>query len=689
MKKNVKIIYVIGLLAVFSFVARAQEAIISLDSLNNWVAANLKSINDTAVIYQKAHRALYLSIKEKNPDAMIKAWHSLSIYHENYGSIDSSIYYMEVLRDYYAENADTASLANAYLEISILYDAQAGYADAMQQVFAALALYEATGDQKGIAKCYTNICDLLYYEDKYAESVEYCNKAIVIQQKIDAEIDLATSYRFKASSLLFMDGELENALSTINKAIEIFEKYEDRQYSQMACINGRGNILKYMGRYDEAIADYTSNYEKSIAMGIERYTIPSLGNIGHVYVMQGKYREALPYNLEAIEIMKRSGETKNLWENYMHVSDIYANIGDYQNAYDYNKLYSDAYAAYLSTIIDRLESEAQIKYETAKKDEMISSQENTIANQRKIQILYISIGLLLLASLAGMIQSRIRIRRKQRLIETSKAKLQESLENLKATQSQLIHAEKMASLGELTAGIAHEIQNPLNFVNNFSEVNSELIDELSEELEKGNFEEVNAITKDIKENELKINHHGKRADAIVKGMLQHSRANTGQKEPTDINALADEYLRLAFHGLRAKDKSFNADFSFKSDDSLPKINVVAQDIGRVLLNLINNAFYTVAEKAKQNVEGYKPMVIVSTKNLDEKIEIRVKDNGNGITEEVKDKIFQPFFTTKPTGQGTGLGLSMSYDIITKGHGGNLTMETKNGQGTTFIIHIPV
>jgi signal transduction histidine kinase len=247
----------------------------------------------------------------------------------------------------------------------------------------------------------------------------------------------------------------------------------------------------------------------------------------------------------------------------------------------------------------------------------------------------------------------------------------------------------MASLGELTAGIAHEIQNPLNFVNNFSEVNKELIDEMKEEIAKGNFDEVKAISNDIKKNEEKISHHGKRADAIVKGMLQHSRSSSGVKEPTDINALADEYLRLAYHGLRAKDKSFNAKFETHLDKSMGQINIVAQDIGRVLVNLINNAFYAVSEKKKQTDAGYEPTVTVVTKNLGNKVEIMVKDNGAGMPPKILEKIFQPFFTTKPTGQGTGLGLSLSYDIITKGHGGEIKVNTKENEGTDFTIHIPI
>jgi signal transduction histidine kinase len=272
------------------------------------------------------------------------------------------------------------------------------------------------------------------------------------------------------------------------------------------------------------------------------------------------------------------------------------------------------------------------------------------------------------------------------VIEVEKIRLENALEHLKAAQSQLIQSEKMASLGELTAGIAHEIQNPLNFVNNFSEVNKELLVEMKDEIDQGNLNEVKAIADDVIENQEKINHHGKRADAIVKGMLQHSRSSSGVKEPTDINALADEYLRLAYHGLRAKDKSFNATMKTDFDETIGNINIIPQDIGRVILNLITNAFYVVDEKNKQRPEGYDPTVSVSTKKMGDKVLISVKDNGNGISQKVLDKIFQPFFTTKPTGQGTGLGLSLSYDIV-KAHGGELKVETKEGEGSVFIIKL--
>ena len=342
-------------------------------------------------------------------------------------------------------------------------------------------------------------------------------------------------------------------------------------------------------------------------------------------------------------------------------------------------------------------TEQKNKFESEKKD----------TATRNLVLVGTLLSMLVMATIAAFL-----LWRNNRFKQIANAKLEKAFNNLKSTQSQLIQSEKMASLGELTAGIAHEIQNPLNFVNNFSELNVELLEELQTEmrplLAEGEVG-VTALIDDIKSNSEKINHHGQRAASIVKGMLQHSRSSSATKELTDINALCDEYLRLAYHGLRAKDKSFNAEFKTEFDETIPKVNIVPQDMGRVVLNLINNAFFAVGERGKEEAISHKveaisseekgipsglqltphsPTVTVSTKNLGNKIEITVSDNGTGIPNEIKEKIFQPFFTTKPTGQGTGLGLSLAYDIVTKVHGGKLTVESEQGKGTTFKIEIP-
>jgi signal transduction histidine kinase len=328
-------------------------------------------------------------------------------------------------------------------------------------------------------------------------------------------------------------------------------------------------------------------------------------------------------------------------------------------------------------------------------------EEAALQYRNRLNIYFLLGGLVILIIVTGGLwrrniykqRSYALLQKQKQEIDFQKTKVEKTLEELKSTQAQLIQSEKMASLGELTAGIAHEIQNPLNFVNNFSEVNKEMVDEAAEEINKGNYDEVKIILNDIKDNSQKINFHGKRADGIVKGMLQHSRTSSGQKELTDINKLADEYLRLSYHGMSAKNKSFNAEYKTDFDETIGKINVVPQDIGRVLLNLYNNAFYVVKPPNPPDTSGqalkgedYVPTVTVSTKKRGDKVLISVKDNGNGIPQNILDKIFQPFFTTKPTGQGTGLGLSLAYDII-KAHGGEIKVETKEGEGTTFIIEL--
>jgi signal transduction histidine kinase len=398
-----------------------------------------------------------------------------------------------------------------------------------------------------------------------------------------------------------------------------------------------------------------------------------------VRIKQNRYDEAIILLQQDIERLKNI--RLDILRDYKLIAELYQRTGKGDKA-------AETYAIFIAKQDSLLIEQAKYRSISFEAEQQLNEKELSIAkleNKNKISSLTknFSIGIAtLLLLLAVGVYNRFRNKKKANMV------LEKTLADLKSTQAQLIQSEKMASLGELTAGIAHEIQNPLNFVNNFSEVSNELMDEMKEEIKKSNYEEVIALANDVKQNLEKINHHGKRADAIVKGMLQHSRSSTGQKESTDINALADEYLRLAYHGLRAKDNSFNASYKTDFDPNIGNIHIVPQDIGRVLLNLINNAFYAVDERKRQQQGGYEPTVTVSTKKMADKVEIKVSDNGNGIPQLVLDKIFQPFFTTKPTGQGTGLGLSLSYDII-KAHGGEIKVNTKVGEGTEFIIQLPV
>jgi signal transduction histidine kinase/Tfp pilus assembly protein PilF len=475
------------------------------------------------------------------------------------------------------------------------------------------------------------------------------------------------------------EGKLDSALTLIKKAISTFSDLKDQ--------SGLGRAMKYLGDTYERMGNFdlaANTILQAIAPLKETNDHLHLGlgyiSLSRVYTDLKKNDSALYYAKESLKIFEKRKDPAGKRDAYNLLTSCFDQLGRTDSATVYLKLaksLSDSLSvedrknllAFQDVVVDE-----QAKLEKLEKEK--------IQTKSKIRTYSMIAGLVIL-SLIGLILYRNNKKEKK-----AKIVLEKTLKELKSTQSQLIQSEKMASLGELTAGIAHEIQNPLNFVNNFSDVNKELLAEMNGEIEKGNYDEVKIIAKDVTDNEEKINHHGKRADAIVKGMLQHSRRRSGLKEPTDINKLADEYLRLSYHGLRAKDKSFNATMKTDFDETIGKINIIPQDIGRVVLNLINNAFYAVDEKKKQN-PSFEPIVTVSTKTVKPPsgglgVWISVKDNGNGIPQKILDKIFQPFFTTKPTGQGTGLGLSLSYDIV-KAHGGELKVETKEGIGSEFII----
>jgi signal transduction histidine kinase len=398
--------------------------------------------------------------------------------------------------------------------------------------------------------------------------------------------------------------------------------------------------------------------------------------IAALFQKSGSGDSCLSYAKKALSLAQKGSFTNQVLEAATFLTNYYSVTHNIDSAFAYQ---SAALAARDSLFSQEKQQEFQrlMINEATRQQQLVQDQ---LKYKNKVQLFAFLAGFALLIVVTSIVWRNYLQQRK------AKTKIEEAYSQLKSTQSQLIQSEKMASLGELTAGIAHEIQNPLNFVNNFSEVNKEIIDEASQEVDKGNIVEVKNMLNDIRENEEKINHHGKRADAIVKSMLQHSRASSGKKEPTDINALADEYLRLSYHGLRAKDKDFNATIETDFDESIGEIEVVPQDIGRVLLNLYNNAFYAVSARQKAEGESFKPIVKIQTRKVDSKVEVVVKDNGNGIPQNVVNKIFQPFFTTKPTGQGTGLGLSLSYDII-KAHGGEIKVQSKEGEGAEFIIQL--
>jgi C4-dicarboxylate-specific signal transduction histidine kinase len=393
----------------------------------------------------------------------------------------------------------------------------------------------------------------------------------------------------------------------------------------------------------------------------------------------GQADSALHYAHMVVQGWTYPSEFKNLLEAVSNLAQVYKAKGTKDSAFKYTELSyaikDSIFSAEKDRAVQRIAFEAQLKEEELRA--------NQIEYNSKVQLSVLITGLLVLFLITAILW------RNNRQKQKAKAKIEQAYTELKATQAQLIQKEKMASLGELTAGIAHEIQNPLNFVNNFSEVSVELIDDLKKEAAEGNSAEVIVLANEVADNLQKVVSHGKRADSIVKGMLLHARASTGKKEPVNLKYLTDEYLRLAYQGSRAKDKAFSARIETSFDETIGQVNVVPQDIGRVLLNLFSNALYAVAEKKKKLNGTFEPTVSVSTKREGDSVVIAVKDNGIGMPPTVSEKIFQPFFTTKPTGEGTGLGLSLSYDIITKGHGGELRVESREGEGSEFLVQLPI
>ncbi|HSU29077.1 MAG TPA: ATP-binding protein [Chitinophagaceae bacterium] len=457
-----------------------------------------------------------------------------------------------------------------------------------------------------------------------------------------------------------------------------------------------GDLLLKLNKDEEALA----NYRLGLKEGNYYKDYRSVSNLNirmaNYYKRKNQLDSAIYYGKQGLATAQVLAYKNRIMSASNLLAELYEST-DPKEALKYYKISTAARDSLFS--FQKLQAVENTRMDEKEKLYEINKAKTAYQNKVRLWLMigglavFLSIILILFRNNKQKQKANALLHRQKKEIDLQKEKLQESLDHLKTTQAQLIQSEKMASLGEMSAGIAHEIQNPLNFVNNFSEVNAELIDEWKEETAKGNMQLANKIADDIKENLNKTVEHGKRADAIVKGMLQHTRSGSSAKEPTDINALADEYFRLAYHGLRAKDHSFNVTMKTDFDASIGKINIVPQDIGRVILNLITNAFYAVNEKCltPQPPKGgkYEPIVTVATKSVTplqggRGVMISVKDNGNGIPQKVLDKIFQPFFTTKPTGQGTGLGLSLSYDIV-KAHGGELKVETKEGEGSEFII----
>jgi signal transduction histidine kinase len=604
---------------------------------------------------------------------------------------------------------------------------------AMQYAQQGLKLARQVGDQRGEARTLNRIGTIFRLTGNYDRSLEaHLNSVGVAETNHDIDAlartfnnlgnlyseqknsPKAIDYYRKTNQLAVQLGNLNLqriALSNIGSEYAVLNQLDSALvYTQIAYryalqlkvsdvqieLVNLANIYKRMDRNDLALTYYRKSIPSSIAVKNDRTLSQTYLEMAQVFRTTHQTDSVITYAKHSLKLAQLSGMLTMVQKASILLSEVYELIEPRQ---------SITYLKLASAAKDSLINEEKVKnFQNIEFNERMRLEDTQRLEEayRVRIIMYTLVGGIVVLVLIALIlyrnnrqkQKANRLLQKQRdEINLQRQKAENAFVELRSTQAQLIQKEKLASLGELTAGIAHEIQNPLNFVNNFSEVSTELIDELREgplqHLPDSEKEYAQAITDDLRQNLNKIAHHGGRASAIVKGMLEHSRMGSGEKQLTDINKLADEYLRLAYQGQRAKDKLFNCQLVTSFDPTVPSINIASQDIGRVLLNLYTNAFYAIGQQKKQKGNGYQPTLEVSSCLRNGQVELQVKDNGTGIRESIKDKLFQPFFTTKPTGEGTGLGLSLSYDIVTKGHSGALLVDSQEGNGSAFIVRLPV
>jgi signal transduction histidine kinase len=633
-----------------------------------------------------AREALSLSRQLSYARGEAAAMLTFAFYYRFRGELDSALYYNQQAFQKWQPLKDTAQQLACLYNFSFIHIYRNDYAKAIPYSLQGLRLAEKNQNSKWHILFNTQLGFIFKDLGDYAKARQYYSTGLRQAQKAGDRDGIMHGLNGMAYSFQGM-GMWKEAEEYYGRAIQQAATLHDQRSVNQSTLF-LAEMKEKQGSYKEVISLVYSVLPVFIR---EDYGSGFLG-IAHTllaraHLRSGQFDSAIFYGSKAIPYNRESSQIESGFQASEALAEAYAIKGHYKEAYQYQRL--------SSTYRDSLNKEEEIRRTSALQyTDEIKQKEAAIAlltkneeltrekNEQQRVLLFGTIGGLLLVG--GL---SVFLWRNNRAKQQAYARLQKQQEQLKATQQQLIQQEKMASLGELTAGIAHEIQNPLNFVNNFSSVNKELLTEMEEEMDKRNYGEVKAIVGDIKANEEKIAHHGRRADNIVKGMLLHARSSTGQKELTDINKLAEEYIRLAYQGTRAKDKGFHA--NIETDfDTAGQVPVVPEDIGRVLLNLFNNAFYALQEKKARLNGTFEPLVTVHTKRADNCVQIVVKDNGTGMPSNVTEKVFQPFFTTKPTGEGTGLGLSLSYDIITKGHGGTLSVHSKEGEGSEFVIQLP-
>jgi two-component system, NtrC family, sensor kinase len=665
------------LLLFFSFTCALYPALaqnINIDSLLQ-VAISRKSETKLTASPNRDSLLKLFPLTKSTP-ARLKLIYDI-IYNYGYLNPKQASYYHNKILELTRKENDPVGEAIILSELGETYFQNGDIIKGQKMIVNALNQAEKTGNKRAIGIIYNNRGRC--YPDDINISKSYYQKALQFSQA--SGDDLFVCFELVNLSIKYKKlGKTDSSNYYLMKSFElsVIKNVEQAIPYNLLAIGALQTDSKQKIRYYRAALNMPFTSKDSTHLSF------TLDSIASYYKERGMIDSSLFYAKKAYNTANNlflDRRIKPAWLLAQLYKDRNADSGlKYTNIYYISRdsMYS----------INKTRSSMSLTFNDQQRQREVEAQKKAYKNKWQFYILLIIITFLLVLAVVFWFNTRIK-HKANVVLQNQKKQIQHTLKELKQTQQQLIQSEKMASLGELTAGIAHEIQNPLNFVNNFSEVSIEMLAEMELELNKGDAEEARAIAADIKENLEKIKHHGKRADSIVKGMLQHSRAGSSLREKTDLNKLADEYLRLAYHGLRAKDKTFDTEMKTNFDSALPLINIASQDVGRVLLNLFNNSFYAIQQKQKKGKGDYKPMIKVSTELKEQFAQITVWDNGTGIPANIKDKILQPFFTTKPSGEGTGLGLSLSYDIIVKEHNGKIAIDSKEGEYTAFVVSIPL
>jgi len=665
-----------------------REALVLLEQYPD---ANLES----EILYQKgrAHmwlgeydstRAHALQLEEVAtaagyPKGLAESANLLGTSHALRGEFKQALGHFIRAQEQWEGTDDLRGLGNALNNIGIVQMRMGNYDESLDYYLRALAIWEEIGDPEGLSRVLNNTGNVYRELGSHEEALTFYERGLALKEEIGDRRGMALA--LNNIGIIHIDlGRFDEGLGYYERALEIFEEAGDRNNTGRT-LNNISEVYSGKGDHGRALEYADRSLAIRQELGDKRGTAIAYNNLGNISRNLGEEEQALESYRLGLAMAEEVGEQRLVRDILKSISGIHEGRGEYAEALEAYKGFKAAHDSLFNAESQSVIAELQARYKTQEQQQQIASLEY----QREIQGLWRN---LLIAGLAGMGVIAFLMYSRYRIKHRAHRKLEQAHEELKDMQVQLIQQEKMASLGQLTAGIAHELKNPLNFVTNFAGLSEELLEELVEKLKNGDRETAEELAEDLLANNRKIGEHGQRADSIIRSMMQHASGSKGKREKTDLNRLVSDHIELAYNGKRAQVSDLQVEIERNLDDNLPEVELVPQEIGRVLLNLLSNALDAVREKELSTEGKFEPRVTVTTRRAGRNVEIRVEDNGPGLPGELRDKIFEPFFTTKPTGQGTGLGLSLSYDIVTKGHGGSMVVESEDGEGAAFIITLP-